>query len=607
MNNMNFRGGGPGRPGSQGSQGSDPKSLWKPLCRLIGYMKKNVWLIGLTLAAAAAGTVMQVLTPRMLGGATTVIFSGIKSGSEIDFGALGRALFIVGLLYLGTFLFGFLQQRLMTVVSLKTTEALRNAVKEKLNRAPISYFDRNSTGNLMSVAVNDIDNIAQNLQESLTQLISSVILLGGTLVIMMTISPLLTLFACVMIPSSTFIAKVLTPYAQKNNVKYVRSMGAINSSIEEVYQNFTVIKSYNSESDALGAFRKSNSDMCDAGWRAKFFGSSMMHFMMLVQNAIYVLIAALGAVRVIGGKLLIGDLQAFLQYSQQFTSPVSRLTQIWTGLLSAIASAERVFELLDADELESCRQLPDNRSGDAKVVFENVQFGYGDEPLMSGFNLKVENGETVAIVGHTGSGKTTLVNLLERFYEIQEGGIRIDGTDVRSLDYKELRGRMGMVLQDTWLFSGTIFENIRYGNSKATDEQVYAAAKAAYADEFIEKLPNGYDTLLSEDGGNLSQGQRQLITIARAFVADPEILILDEATSNVDSRTEMIVQKAMKKLMEGRTSFVIAHRLSTIYDADRIIVMENGNIVETGTHQELVAQNGAYADIYNSQFAGSAA
>jgi ATP-binding cassette subfamily B protein len=547
---------------------------------------------------------MQVVTPKMLGSATTEIFRGITAKSGINFSTLVSVLLIVGVLYLGAFLSKFLQQRLMTVVSLKTTETLRNAVKAKLNKVPISYFDRNSTGNLMSIALNDIDNIGTNLQQSLTQLISNVILLVGMFVIMLTINPLLTLLACVMIPASTIIAKLLTPAVQNNYKKYLHSMGAINGSIEETYQNFIIVKSYNGEKDALNSFCKSNTDMRDAGWKAIFFGSCMMQFMMLVQNAIYVLIAAIGAIMVISGKMFIGDMQAFLQYSQQFTSPVSMLSQIWASLLSVMASAERVFELLDTDEMENYPHIFDNFPDDAKVVFDHIQFGYTEKPLMSDFNLKAANGQTIAIVGHTGAGKTTLVNLLERFYEIQKGSIRVGGSDIRNIDYKELRHRMGMVLQDTWLFSGTIFDNIKYGNVNATDEQVYAAAKAAYAEEFIEKLPDGYNTLLAEDADNISQGQKQLITIARAFVADPEILILDEATSSVDSRTEMIVQKAMKKLMEGRTSFVIAHRLSTVYDADRIIVMENGDIVETGTHQELIAQNGTYADIYDSQFAG---
>lgn len=329
--------------------------------------------------------------------------------------------------------------------------------------------------------------------------------------------------------------------------------------------------------------------------------------MLLIQNIAYVLIAAIGCVNVVSGSILIGNMQAFLQYSSQFSNPLMQFTQIWNNLLSMIASAERVFDVLDAEETaEKETMLPDKKE-DSKVAFENVCFGYGDTPLMNGFNLHVKEGQMVAIVGHTGAGKTTLINLLERFYEIQDGSLRIDGTDVRNMAAAELRSHIGMVLQDAWLFSGTIYDNIKYGNENATDEQIYAAAKAAYADEFIRKLPDGYQTVLSEDAGNISQGQRQLITIARAFVSDPEILVLDEATSNVDSRTELIIQQAMRRLLKGRTSFVVAHRLSTIYDADRILVMDSGDIVETGTHKELLAQGGTYADIYNSQFARDAA
>jgi ATP-binding cassette subfamily B protein len=599
---MNIQGGGSiGRKPVSDTRG--PKSLWKSIRRLLGYMKRSSLLIVITLMVAIAGTLMQVATPKMLGGATTVIFEGIKANTGIDLRALITVLAMVGVLYLGVFLASFLQERLMTVVSLKTAETLRNAVKAKLNQLPVSYFDKHSTGDMMSVAVNDIDNIATNLQQSLTQLITSVILVAGTLAIMLTISPLLTLLACVMVPAGVLIGKSFTPIAQKNNKKYVKSMGALNGSIEETYQNFTVIKTLNSEQIALDTFRKSNSDLCESGWRAKFVGQSMMHFMMLVQNGIYVLIAALGALRVMGGALIIGDLQAFLQYSSQFTSPISRFSMVWANLLLAIASAERIFALLDAETMDEYDRLFENKQDSAKVVFDKVRFGYTDTPLMTGFDLRVNNGQKVAIVGHTGAGKTTLVNLLERFYEIQDGSIRIDGTDIRSLGYDGLRRRIGMVLQDTWLFSGTIYDNIKYGNDNATNEQVYAAAKAAFADDFIQKLPDGYNTVLGEETDNISQGQKQIITIARAFVADPEIIILDEATSNVDSRTELVIQSAMKRLLEGRTSFVVAHRLSTIYDADCIIVMDCGDVVETGTHKELVAQNGVYADIYNGQFA----
>ncbi|MDR3305589.1 MAG: ABC transporter ATP-binding protein/permease [Clostridiales Family XIII bacterium] len=613
-----------------------PKNMWASIKRLMGYMKKSIPLIVLTIIIAIAGTVAQVFTPKMLGNATTILFDGLRGGRGIDFDALESVLIFVAILFAGIFFATFLQQRLMVVVSQKTTYALRNELKAKMNKVPVSYFDKNANGNLMSVAVNDIDNIVTNLQQSLTDLISSVILVAGVLWIMITISPALTLIACIMIPGAVLIMTALTPIAKKNTNAYYKSLGELNGQVEEAYQGFAVVKSFNGEEAARQTFGGVNESMYRTGWKARFFGGLMMPSMSLVQNIIYVLIAVMGALRVVSGTITIGDMQAFFQYSTQFSQPLMKFTQIWNGVISMVASAERVFNMLDAAEMETYqsafpnadaaavsvteagaaagRGAEDNRGAEAgrggednrgaeKVVFEHVRFGYTDEPLMKDFNMEAASGRMVAIVGHTGAGKTTLINLLERFYEIQGGSIRIDGVDIRNMERSVLRRRIGMVLQDTWLFSGTIFDNIRYGNEDAADEQIYAAAKAAYADDFIQKLPDGYDTVLDEDAGNISQGQRQLITIARAFACSPEILILDEATSNVDSRTEMIIQSAMKRLLKGRTSFVVAHRLSTIYDADRILVMSDGDIVETGSHKELIAKEGVYADIYNSQFA----
>lgn len=585
-----------------------PENFWKTLLRLMQYMQKSSLLIVLTLMIAIAGTVMQVVSPKLLGDATTLIFSGIQEKSGIDFSKLSIILYSVTALYIGIFIASFLQERIMTIVAQKTSNILRNELRAKMNRVPISFFDKNSNGSLMSVAANDIDNIVTNLQQSLTQLISSTILIVGVLGFMCYISPILTLLACIMIPGSYFVVKIFTPRAQKFTKQYFKSMGDLNSQIEETYQAFLVVKSFNGEKDSLNKFEAINQKMIETGWKGRFFAGCMMPCMILLQNIVYVLIAAIGAIQVLNGSIRIGELQAFLQYSQQFSSPISRLSIIWGNLLSAIASAERVFQVLDAEEMnENVLSYPNSPTENSKVSFEHVQFGYDAKPLMNNFNLDVEAGHMVAIVGHTGSGKTTLINLLERFYEIQSGSIRIDGVDIRNMKHHDVRKKVGMVLQDTWLFSGTIYDNIRFGNVDATDEQVYAAAKAAYADEFIQKLPNGYHTVLGEEAENISQGQRQLITIARAFVADPEILILDEATSNVDSRTEVIIQRAMRRLLQGRTSFVVAHRLSTIYDADRIIVMEQGNVVESGTHQMLLKQGGVYADIYHSQFAGNIA
>jgi ATP-binding cassette subfamily B protein len=581
-----------------------PKNMWPTIKRLMLYMKKNSLLIGLTLLVAILGTLMQVISPKILGNATTLIFEGAKSETGIDFSALLSMLITAAALYAGTSVAQYLQIWIMTFVSQKTTRVLRSELKAKMNAVPISYFDKHSNGNLMSIAVNDMDNIASTLQQSLTQLISSVVLVAGTIWFMLAISPLLTLIAGLMIPGSLFVTKIIMPKTQANFRKYLKLQGDLNGHIEETYNAHEVIKSFGGEAAAIEKFNSFNGPMYESGWKAKFFGGSTMPSMMVLQNIDYILIAVVGALKVASGSIRIGDMQAFLHYSTQFSRPISQFGQIWNGILSTVASAERVFEVMDAEELPKYGGPFENKGeSGAKIKFDNVVFSYTDAPLMTGFNLDVREGQTIAIVGHTGAGKTTLINLMERFYEINGGNIQIDGADIRNMGYGALRSKIGMVLQDTWLFSGTIYDNIRYGNENATDEQVYAAARAAYVDDFVRKMPDGYNTVLNEGASNISQGQRQLITIARAFVSDPEILILDEATSNVDSRTEMLIQKATSKLLVGRTSFVVAHRLSTIYDADNIIVMAGGDIVETGRHSELLLKNGTYADIYNSQFA----
>ncbi len=585
-----------------------PQNMWATIKRLAGYMKKSSLLIAFTIITAVAGTVMQVYSPKMLGSATTVIFDGVRQNTGIDFNRLGTILLIVAALYGSVFIATFLQQRLMVLVSQKITYALRNELKAKMNKVPVSYFDKNTNGALMSVAVNDIENIVTNLQQSLTELISSVVLIAGISWIMFSINLTLALVTCVMIPCGFLLMKIFTPVIKKNTKSYFKFMSELNGQVEETYQGISVVKSFNGEESATRQFAQINAEMYKTGWISKFFSGVMFHLIAFVYNIIYVVIAVIGAVHVISGTILIGDMQAFLQYSTQFSLPFTKFMQLWGNILSAIASAERVFDMLDAEEMvEYKNEFPNNDADTAKVVFDHMKFGYTDEPLMKDFSMEVSEGQMIAIVGHTGAGKTTLINLLERFYEIQDGGIRIDGIDIRNTGRQALRQRIGMVLQDAWLFSGTIYDNIRYGNENATKEQIYTAAKAAYADDFITKLPDGYSTILNEDADNISQGQRQLITIARAFVSNPEILILDEATSNVDSRTELIIQSAMKRLLKGRTSFVVAHRLSTIYDADRILVMDRGDIVETGNHKELLAMGGVYADIYNSQFAQASA
>ncbi|KRM72037.1 ABC transporter ATP-binding protein [Lacticaseibacillus brantae] len=596
------RGAGPrgGRPDD-----STPKiSITQSLKRLSVYTKKSTGLIILTAIAVLIGTLVTVLTPKVLGNTTTIIFDGVRRATGIDFTQLRLTLLILLGLYLLTFLTSFLQQRFMTVITQDITRRLRRDLKAKLNRLPIDYFDQHQNGELMSIATNDVDNIVSGLQRSLTSIISSIISAIGVFVMMLTISPLLTLVVCLMIPVMLLVTRLVTPKAQKYNGEYFGSLGQLNTQIEESLQGFTVVKSFNGTQNALAKFEHANQSMVTSGWKAVFISGLTMPMMTLVQNIVYVLIAAIGSLSVVGGTMTLGNMQAFLQYSSQFSSPLLQLAQIWGTLLSMLTSINRIFSVLDADEMdETLGDYPNEPASDAKVSFKHVQFGYDDKLLMPDFNMAVEPGQMTAIVGETGAGKTTVINLLERFYDIKGGALLVNGQDIRNISRHDLRAKMAMVLQETWLFSGTIFDNIKYGNETATDEEVYAAAKAAYADDFIQKLPDGYQTILNENADNISQGQRQLLTIARAFIANPEILILDEATSNVDSRTELIVQQAMERLLKHRTSFVIAHRLSTIYDADRILVMDHGNIVESGTHQELLAQNGTYHQLYTSQFA----
>ncbi|WP_086350884.1 ABC transporter ATP-binding protein [Candidatus Enterococcus clewellii] len=605
---MNQRGMGKGgmHPGGLTEK---PKKPWRTITRLMRYVKESTWLLIASLILSIGGTIMQVLSPQLLGQATTLIFQNASAGDQIQFTRLAQILLFVGLLYLGKFITDALQSTAMTVASQKTTQRLRNDLKKKINQLSSTYFDKHSNGNLMSIAINDVDNIATMLQQSLIQLISSVILLIGTIWMMVTISWQLTALACLILPASFLVTKLLTPRTQQNFRAYLKTQGSLNGQIEEAFNGHEIIKSFNNQKESITTFQKLNEEMYETGWKSKFFGGSMMPAMIFLKNVLYVVIASVGAGQVAAGRLLIGNLQAFLQYSSQFSQPISQFSMIWNGILSTIASAERVFEVMDAEErtIYDQQEFPDHVSDHAKVRFDHVQFGYTPEKLvMKDFSLAVDKGDMTAIVGHTGAGKTTLVHLLQRFYEISGGSIQIDGRDIRNLSHEELHKKIGMVLQETWLFSGTIYDNIRYGNPEATDEQILTAAKAAFVDDFVRKLPDGYQTILNEEISNISQGQKQLITIARAFLSDPEILILDEATSNVDTRTELLIQRAMRKLLQGRTSFVIAHRLSTIYDADKIIVMADGDVVETGTHQELLALAGVYEDIYNSQYQGAA-
>ncbi|MDT2808732.1 ABC transporter ATP-binding protein [Vagococcus lutrae] len=608
---------GPGRPGDHGHGGKKEKAknFWGTTARLLRYMSTKAYAIGLVFVLAIVATVFQIRTPKILGRATTEIFEGLKKGFmqmkagqqidkfPIDFDAIKRILMTVILLYVIAAVLGMLQQVIMTRVSQRTVYQLRKDLKNKMNVVPINYYDTHSNGDILSRAINDMDNIAATLQQSLTQLVTSIVTFIGILIMMLSISWQLTLVAFITVPLSLIVVMIVAPKSQRFFSTQQKSLGLLNDQVEETYGGHTVVKSFNYEDRAIDVFEEQNKTLYEVGWKAQFISSMIMPLMNFIKNLGYVFVAVLGGVKVANGQMPLGDVQAFLQYTSQFSQPITQITNLMNTIQSTIASAERVFEVLDEQEMSDEPSGIEPIETDAKVMFDHVQFGYDQkELLMTDFNLAVKEGDMTAIVGPTGAGKTTIINLLERFYDVSGGSIKLEGTDIRDISRESLRSRFSMVLQDTWLFTGTIYDNIHYGNESATEEEVYAAAKAAYADEFIRRLPHGYDTVLNEEASNISQGQRQLITIARAFLANPEILILDEATSSVDTRTELLIQEAMSRLLKGRTSFVVAHRLSTIRDADTIIVMNQGEIVETGNHDELMAKDGFYADLYNSQF-----
>ncbi|MCZ4376216.1 ABC transporter ATP-binding protein [Enterococcus lactis] len=606
--------GGPGR--NLGVKGEKPKNFWGTVRRLFGYMSKRMVAIIAVFVLAIAAVIFQIQTPKVLGKATTEIFKGVMAGAQqmqqgqqvtkfpIDFDKIAQIIATVIVMYLISAVFNFLQQFIMTRVSQRTVYELRHDLEAKMNRVPISYYDTHTNGDIMSRAINDMDNIASTLQQNLTQFVTSAVTLIGVIVMMLSISWQLTLVALLMIPLSLIIVMVVAPKSQVFFADQQKSLGLLNNQVEETYGGHTIVKTFNHTEKDQEVFEKENQNLYAAGWKAQFISAIIMPLMNFVKNLGYVFVAVLGGVKVANGNMTLGDVQAFLQYTTQFSQPITQLASLMNTIQSTVASAERVFEVLDEEEMSNEKSgLPEEKDTPYKVRFENVQFGYTpDNLLMTDFNLDVKPGEMVAIVGPTGAGKTTLINLLERFYDVSGGSIRYDGVDTRDLSRDELRAQFSMVLQDTWLFTGSIYDNIKYGNDDATDEQVIEAAKAAHVDDFVRKLPKGYNTVLNEDASNISQGQRQLITIARAFLANPDVLILDEATSSVDTRTEILIQKAMNRLLENRTSFVVAHRLSTIRDADNIIVMNHGSIVETGNHDTLMEKDGFYADLYNSQF-----
>jgi len=611
--------GGPMGRGGWGAMGrpvEKAKDFKGTALRLLGYFLPEKFRLVIVLGTAILGTVFNIVGPKILGLATTKLFEGVLAKYQavahhlpapgIDFGYIGKVLLILLGLYVISAIFIYIQQYVMAGVAQRTMYRLRRQVDEKLSRLPLKYFDGRTHGEIMSRVVNDMDNLSSTLQQSISQLITSVVTLLGVLVIMLTISWLLSLIVLLTLPLSLLITVGIAKRSQGYFRRQQRALGELNGHVEEMYAGHKIVKAFGHEAEAIAEFNVRNERLYDAGWRAQFVSGIIMPLMRFVGNIGYVFVAAVGGIMVIQGKIAIGDVQAFIQYSQQFTQPITQIANFANVIQSSMASAERLFEILDEQE-----EVPE--TADAKVIehpegavqFEHVRFGYSeDNILMQDMNIDVKPGQMIAIVGPTGAGKTTLVNLLMRFYEVNDGKILVDGVDITEIKRGALRRMFGMVLQDTWLFNGTIRDNIAYGRGETGDEEVVRAAKAANADHFIRTLPAGYNTVLNEEASNISAGQKQLLTIARAFLADPEILILDEATSSVDTRTEMQIQKAMTELMKGRTNFVIAHRLSTIRDADLILVMNHGTIVEKGTHEELLAQNGFYAELYNSQFTG---
>ena len=593
------------RGGMPGDKAKDFKGTLKKLVKYMSAFKVHMIFVAIF---AICGTIFNIAGPKILGQATTEIFNGLVSkvsgGSGMDFGKIGQILLMTLGLYVISALCSFIQGLIMTGVSQKTTYRLRKEISEKINRMPMNYFDTKPVGEILSRVTNDVDTLGQSLNQSATQLITSITTIIGVLVMMLSISPLMTLVAILILPVSV----LLLSFVMKHSQRYFRGqqeyLGNVNGQVEEIYSGHNIIKAFNKEEDVIREFNATNDKLYDSAWKSQFFSGMMMPVMQFIGNLGYVAVAILGGYLTIKNAIEVGDIQSFIQYVRNFTQPIQQVAQVANMLQSTAAASERVFEFLDEEEEDQTVPDPVSVEGlQGNVEFDHVHFGYNpDKIIINDFSAKVEEGQKIAIVGPTGAGKTTMIKLLMRFYDVNSGAIKVDGHDVKDFNRSELRQMFGMVLQDTWLFHGTIMENIRYGRLDATDEEVIQAAKAAHVHRFVQTLPGGYNMELNEEASNVSQGQKQLLTIARAILADPKILILDEATSSVDTRTEVLIQKAMDNLMRGRTSFVIAHRLSTIRDADLILVMREGDIVEQGTHEELLAKGGFYADLYNSQF-----
>ena len=608
MAEQNTRRHGPRGPHGGMAPGEKAKDFRGTMKKLMTYIGKYKFAVATVIVFAIGSTIFSIIGPKILSKATTELFNGlvakIKGTGGIDFDKIGKILLILLTMYLVSAVFSFIQGWIMTGVTQKLCFRFRKEISEKIDRMPMKYFESRTVGEVLSRITNDVDTLGQSLNQSVTILITSVTTIIGVLIMMLTISPLMTLIAFVILPISALLISLVIKHSQKYFFTQQEYLGKINGQVEEVFSGQNVIKVFNREEVVKKTFEEDNDVLYQSAWKSQFFSGMMQPIMMFVGNLGYVAVAISGSMLAIKGTIEVGDIQAFIQYVRSFPQPITQVAQVSNMLQSMAAATERVFEFLEEKEEDQFAENPvhdENLQG--SVTFEHVKFGYDeDKIIIHDFNSQISPGQTVAIVGPTGAGKTTMVKLLMRFYDVNEGAIKVDGYDIRDFNRSELRENFGMVLQDTWLFKGTIMENIRYGRLDATDEEVIEAAKAAHAHHFISTLPGGYQMELNEEASNVSQGQKQLLTIARAILADNRILILDEATSSVDTRTEARIQKAMNNLMKGRTSFVIAHRLSTIKDADLILVMKDGDIIEQGTHKELLEQQGFYADLYNSQF-----
>lgn len=607
---MSKRQGGPMGGGPHGGMGAGEKAkdFKGTIRKLMKYLSE--YKIGLifVLLFAIGSTIFNIAGPKILGKATTEIFTGlvgkVSGGSGIDFEKIAHILIFLMCLYVTSAIFSFIQGYIMTGVSQKLTYRLRKEISEKINRMPMNYFDTRTHGEVLSRVTNDIDTLSQSLNQSATQIITSFTIIIGVLIMMLSISPLMTLVALLILPISLGLISTIVKRSQRHFKNQQEYLGHVNGQVEEVYGGHNIVKAFNKETDVIKEFDETNEILYQSAWKSQFFSGMMMPIMQFVGNLGYVAVAILGGCLAIKKTIEVGDIQSFIQYVRNFTQPITQVAQVANMLQSTAAASERVFEFLEEEEEDQFAQNPVSVEGlEGNVEFDHVHFGYNaDKIIINDFSAKVKQGQKIAIVGPTGAGKTTMIKLLMRFYDVNSGAILIDGHNLKDFNRGELRQMFGMVLQDTWLFHGSIKENIRYGKLDATDEEVIEAAKAAHVHRFVQTLPNGYDMELNEEASNVSQGQKQLLTIARAILADPKILILDEATSSVDTRTEVRIQKAMDNLMRGRTSFIIAHRLSTIRDADLILVMKDGDIIEQGNHEELLKQNGFYAELYNSQF-----